>query len=104
MVEFPIQPLFLDDIQIQQVTGQVAGQVTGQVAEEINRLLSVLDGEMSRREIQDRLVLKGRANFEARYLKPALDAGLVEPTIPSKPNSRLQRYRLTDQGKRLKSK
>ncbi|MBI5024235.1 MAG: putative DNA binding domain-containing protein [Candidatus Omnitrophica bacterium] len=103
MVEFPIQPLFLEDIQNQQVTGQVAGQVTEQVTEEINRLLSVLDGEMSRREIQDKLVLKGRANFEARYLKPALEAGLIELTIPSKPNSRLQRYRLTDEGKRMKA-
>jgi DNA-binding PadR family transcriptional regulator len=30
-----------------------------------------------------------------------LQAGLIEYTIPGKPNSRLQQYRLTDQGKAL---
>jgi hypothetical protein len=37
-------------------------------------------------------------------LKPALEQGLVEMTIPDKPNSRLQKYRLTALGKQLKIK
>ncbi len=44
------------------------------------------------------LSLKGRANFEDRYLKPSLETGMVELTIPDKPDSRLQRYRLTAKG------
>ena len=81
-----------------QVTGQVAGQVTGQVSPEEGRLLSALRGEMTRAEIQRSLGLKGRANFEDRYLKPALEAGLIEMTVPDKPRSRLQRYRLSAKG------
>ena len=82
-------------------TGQVAVQVAGQVIREIALLLGVLQGEMTRSDLQKALKLKGRANFEDRYLKPALAIGLIEMTIPDKPNSRLQKYRLTDTGRRL---
>ena len=33
----------------------------------------------------------------------ALEAGLVEMTVPDKPNSRSQRYRLTKAGKALRA-
>ena len=49
----------------------------------------------------EKLSLIGRDNFEKLYLAPALEAGLIERTIPDKPNSRLQQYRLTAQGKAL---
>jgi len=39
-------------------------------------------------------------NYKASMVK-LLQAGLIEYTIPGKPNSRLQQYRLTDQGKAL---
>jgi predicted HTH transcriptional regulator len=78
-----------------QVAGQVTGQVTGQVEQEVQRLLLILKGEMSRQELQDTLALKGRDNFEKRYLKPALDSGYIEYTVPEKPQSRMQKYRLT---------
>ncbi|MFM8420170.1 MAG: ATP-binding protein, partial [Verrucomicrobiota bacterium] len=42
-----------------QVTGQVTGQGTGQGSREVECLLRVLDGEMTRLEIQERLDLKG---------------------------------------------
>jgi ATP-dependent DNA helicase RecG len=73
IVEFAIQPLFLEKI----VGDGQTRQVTGQLTEEINRLLSALIDEMSRRQLQENLDLKGRANFEERYLKPALAAGLI---------------------------
>ena len=35
----------------------------------------------------------------AAYIRPALEAGLIEMTIPDKPNSSNQRYRLTPKGR-----
>jgi hypothetical protein len=58
-------------------------------------------GAMSREELQNALALRDRKSFRERYLKPALDAGLIEMTIPDKPNSRLQQYRLTAQAPQL---
>ncbi len=75
-------------------TGVVAGEVSG----EVRRLLSVLDGEMKRSEMQWLLGLRHEDSFRAIYLVPSFKAGLVEMTIPDKPNSRFQKYRLTKKG------
>jgi Fic family protein len=72
-----------------------APQVTPQVGE----LLAVIAGEMGRETLQAVLSLSDRKSFRERYLKPALANGLIEMTIPDKPNSRLQKYRLTDKGR-----
>lgn len=48
----------------------------------------------------DRIAVAGIAAKNA--VKKALADGIIEMTIPDKPNSRLQKYRLTDMGhKRL---
>ena len=70
-----------------------------QVNPQVDRLLAVIRGEMSRDDLQSTLELLDRKSFRERYLKPALAAGLIEMTIPEKPNSRLQKYRLTDKGR-----
>lgn len=85
-----------------QETVQVTTQDTVQVTTQVEELLRVLRTAMDRQEIQERLNLANRENFRLNYLKPALDAGLIEMTIPDKPNSRLQKYRLTALGQRLK--
>ena len=48
--------------------------------------------------MQEALDLKHRAHFNHIYLLPALRAGLIEMTIPGKPRSSRQRYRLTPAG------
>lgn len=73
---------------------------TTQVTGEVDRLLRAVEGEMSRQQIQAALGLKSEEHFRTAYLKPALQAGVVEMTVPDKPNSRHQRYRLTPLGQR----
>ncbi|EKL02690.1 hypothetical protein VCCP1035_3724 [Vibrio cholerae CP1035(8)] len=55
-------------------------------------------------ELQDSLTLKDAEHFRKNYLKPALEItpALVEMTIPDKPTSRNQKYRLTALGQQLK--
>jgi ATP-dependent DNA helicase RecG len=73
---------------------EVAGEVTG----EVRKILLVCRGEMSRRQLQEVLSLKSEENFRQLYLMPALLSGFIEMTIPDKPNSRMQKYRLTPKG------
>lgn len=77
-------------------------QVNPHVTPQVNRLLEHLMGEMSRDELQGLCQLKDRKSFSQRYLKPALEAKLIEMTIPDNPRSRSQRYRLTPQGQAVK--
>jgi len=42
-----------------------------------------------------------RSKFRENVLRPLIRAGLLEMTIPDKPRSRHQRYRLTDAGELL---
>ena len=79
--------------------GEVTPEVTHEVAGEVQKLLNVIIGEMSRKDIQSALGLKHEDHFREAYLHPALDRGFIEMTIPDKPRSRLQKYRLTSKGK-----
>jgi ATP-dependent DNA helicase RecG len=42
-----------------------------------------------------------RTKFRDQVLNPLLDADLAEMTIPDKPRSSKQRYRLTDKGRQV---
>jgi len=77
-----------------------APQVTPQVTPQVERALKAIKGEMTRDGLQRTLGLRDRKSFRRRYLDPALAGGLIEMTIPDRPTSRLQRYRLTERGLR----
>ena len=83
-------------------TDQASDQVTDQVNIPVQRLLSVLGNEtLSAAEIMKRLGLSHRPTFRKNYLAPALEAHLIEHTIPDKPNSSKQRYRKSRYGHSL---
>ncbi len=47
------------------------------------------------------LGLKNADHFRKAYLLSAIEAGAVDMTLPDKPKSRLQKYRLTEKGREL---
>jgi ATP-dependent DNA helicase RecG len=87
------------DRAVEQGTPQVTPHVTPQVIPQVVALLKKTSGEMTRQELMDVLGLKDRKHFGDAYLQPALEAGLLEMTIPDKPQSSKQRYRLTGHGR-----
>ena len=77
-------------------------QVTPQVTLQVKRLLATLGSkELDARELRGLLGLSDAKSFRQLYLRKAIDAGLVEMTIPDKPHSRNQRYRLTRLGMKV---
>jgi len=74
-----------------QVTAQVTAEVTAQVVGfcRVPRKAS---------EIMEMLELKHWKTFQTNYLNPLLEAGIIERTIPDKPRSSKQQYRLGKNG------
>ncbi|HPT19903.1 MAG TPA: hypothetical protein PLJ25_07545 [Methanothrix sp.] len=70
-----------------------------EVTPEVLKMLRAFDGDLLRRELQLRLGLKDGEYFRKAYLQPALKGHLIEMTLPEKPRSSKQRYRLTKRGK-----
>lgn len=83
--------------------GEVTAEVTPEVTPEV-RLVRVLAGEMTRQQLMQALGLKHDEHFRKAYLQPAFDAGLIEMTIPDKPRSSKQKYRLTAEGAKKETK
>ncbi len=63
------------------------------INERVRQLLAVFkDYPMSTTELMNLLRLKSRESFRQNYLIPALEAGLIQMTLPEKPTSRNQMY------------
>ena len=61
-------------------------------------LAALKDGAKKPAQLRDAVQLRNRQFFTNTYLKPMTDAGLIEMTIPERPNSSQQAYRLTEKG------
>jgi ATP-dependent DNA helicase RecG len=81
------------------VTQHVTPHVAPHVTPHVRRLLQAVQGEKSRAALMTTLKIKDRVHFADTYLRPALEAEVVEMTQPDKPRSVNQRYRLTALGK-----
>jgi Fic family protein len=102
-VEFMLQ-MVLATLEELDTTGSTE-QVTEQATEQVARLLIALaDEPRSTKALMERLGLAHRPTFLYDYLRPAIDAGLVEMTDPDHPKSPRQKYRLTETGRRLRTK
>ena len=104
IVEVGMRVRFIVKLAAPLIIPQVIPQVTPQVTPQVKALLHAMQGEQTREEIQSVLGLADRENFRTSYLVPAIEAAWIERTIPEKPQSRLQKYRLTPQGRSLLEK
>jgi predicted HTH transcriptional regulator len=79
--------------------GIPSAQVTAQVTAQVAKTLEAASEAAARETLQAAVGMKHREHFRKAYLEPLLNAGWLERTIPDKPTSRLQEYRLTDKGR-----
>jgi ATP-dependent DNA helicase RecG len=63
--------------------------------------LAAADQAVPRAVLQNAAQLHDREHFAKEHLQPLLTAGLIEMTIPDKPRSSKQKYRLTDKGRAI---
>ncbi|GHU56715.1 Fic family protein [Spirochaetia bacterium] len=99
-IEFTLSALF-DIIALQQ-KHQVEHQDKHQVDlsdTQQDALKAIKSKTMSRKELFAAIGLNSDSRSFKRHIEPLLAIGLIEMSVPDKPNSRLQKHRLTDTGK-----
>ena len=67
---------------------------TRNISDQVNKLLDIMEFDipLSANEIMDKLGIKSKETLRGTYLNPALKNGLIRMTLPSKPNSKNQKY------------
>ncbi len=99
-IEFTLSSLY--DIIAAQEKHQVRHEEKHQVHlsdTQIEVLKALEDITLSRKDIFAAIGMNGDSRSFKRHIEPLLVDGFIEMTVPDKPNSRLQKYRLTDSGK-----
>jgi predicted transcriptional regulator len=81
------------------VTNHVINHVVNQDNLRVRQLLEACKEEKNREELMNVIGLKNRGHFMREYLNPAVESCLIAMTIPAKPKSSKQKYRITEKGK-----
>ena len=102
--EFPFDTAYLQVMQGTEVatqdTNPVTDPVSDPVTDPVDQVVWLLAaGPLPPARLLAALGLKHRHTFRTNYLRPAMLRQWVEMTLPDKPNSRLQQYRLTAAGR-----
>ena len=95
LTTLPVHPIFEGD----QVNDQVSDQVSDQVDPLVFKVIGICKTPSSRAEILEQLGFKNHFDNYKKYILPALDHGWIEMTVPDKPRSRNQKYRVTELGR-----
>ena len=80
--------------------GRSQGAVRAQSPRE-KCLILLAGSELKRKEIAVGVRMPSRSGYLSRMLAELVEDGLIERTIPDKPNSSQQRYRLTEKGQQV---
>ena len=87
--------MILDAILSSSDTAQDSDHVAAQVSDQVQRLISAMKQEdYTLAELMQLVGLSHRATFQKNYLNPAIESSFIERTIPDKPKSPKQKYRL----------
>lgn len=79
------------------------GTKSGLSRDQVESLLKMMIKPVSASELRTQMNIVNASKFKKKYLDPLIEMGLVEMTRPEVPNSRLQQYVLTEQGKLMVS-
>jgi ATP-dependent DNA helicase RecG len=82
---------------LSQVVSQVVSQVKNTDLSDLSLMVEaayLMQTPHTMKELMSAFNLTNRGRVKSKCLDPLLSCGLIEMTIPSKPNSRLQQYRL----------
>lgn len=89
-IEFMLEQIdkILDDVMVQ------LDKEAAELSEYVKRMLDVMEYDIpyTAVSIMKNLGIKSKETFRKNYMNPALKLGIVEMTVPDKPNSRNQRY------------
>ena len=85
------------------ITAHDTAHDVGGVSKVIRTIVTCIEGEVDRDTLQSLIGIKHRTYFRSTYIKPALEEGYIEFTLPNEKRSKLQKYRLTAKGIALKN-